>query len=36
MQNELLNIDAELEKDRSKGVEMRERNHTEKFASPVL
>ena len=36
MQNHLLSIDAELEKDRFKGLEMRERNDTEKFTSQVL
>ena len=36
MQNNLVSIDAELEKDRFKGLEMREINETEKFASQVF
>ena len=31
-----MSVDAELEKDRFKGLEMRELNHTEKFTSHVL
>ena len=36
MQNELLSIDAELEKDWFKGLQIRELNDTEKFPSHVL
>ena len=36
MQNKLLSIDSELEKDRFSGIETRELNDTEKFPSPVL
>ena len=36
MQNKLLGIDGELEKDQFNGLETRELNDTEKFTSPVL
>ena len=36
MQNKLLSVDGELEKDRFNGLETRELNDTEKFTSPVL
>ena len=36
MQNKLLGIDGELEKDRFKSLETRGLNDTEKFTSPVL
>ena len=36
MQNQLLSIDAELEEDRFKGLEMTELNDTEKCTSQVL
>ena len=36
MQNKLSSISAELEKDQSKGVEMRELNDAGKFISQVL
>ena len=36
MQNKLMNIDAELEKDRFRGLEMRELNDTKIVISQVL
>ena len=36
MQNKLLSIDGEVEKDRFNGLETRELNDAEKFTSPVL